>query len=816
MINSMKFRKAILSGLAICSTVLWGCQTEMTPIGVDTRVVINDAMPLSQPTVDGIDGGPPRKVAAVVSPDGSTEEFVSAEVVYRPKSDEELNAFLEKYNGVVLRDGTYTAPEGVNDSSFASSGYYLIRIDATASPTDDLSDRLAQIDRPEAFSFSSMESACTVAAALREPGVSLNFLYYPQAVNEHPKSNGDYIDASRWWWMTEDDDLNTPQEEGLSVGVVHAWEYLAYMNLPPNYENGGPTVWSPARVAVIDRGFALDSTTGLPLNDNQDYFYYGNNGPVQFDFVDNDNRPGHNESDWHGQSSFGICCARPRNGYGSAGTGGSVVIPMIFRTGSSAYTLSDAISFAGIWGADVINISMGRECGILCDYIENSEGAVQSAIYTATAFGAVVVAAAGNGNNTDDLSHDISDRDLQPCKMDAVVCVGAVDNSKMNVFNYGDGVDIWAPTLLRTTVNPDTAGNTGIDALPTFWGTSCASPFVAGVVGLMKTLDPDLRWDDVEQILRDTANTSPDPKVAHGYIDAYRAVLAVGPENLPPTVRIVSPNTGSTRSWTRSVSLLEETEDPEQPSGFKGRVDFYSDREGYLCTAPCVFENAPILDMGEHVITAVADDGHGGVATSAPITIEITNDPPTAEIRNPVDGATVYADQNVNFRGYTFDWDETILAANMIWTSSIDGEFGSGRDFPANLSVGDHEITLTVVDGKGESAVAVINLSVLDGVGVPSARIESPDAETFANSSYTWTFNAITSDPEDGVIGGDNVKWYSDIDGLLGTGDELKTTLSGPPNPCNSSRYHTITLEVTDSDGNTTTDTMVVGVGQIC
>ena len=61
-------------------------------------------------------------------------------------------------------------------------------------------------------------------------------------------------------------------------------------------------------------------------------------------------------------------------------------------------------------------------------------------------------------------------------------------------------------------------------------GTSMAGPHVAGVVGLMRSANPDLDVQTIKQILMDTANDlgaiGEDNTYGHGFLDAYEAVVA--------------------------------------------------------------------------------------------------------------------------------------------------------------------------------------------------------------------------------------------------------------------------------------------------
>ena len=60
------------------------------------------------------------------------------------------------------------------------------------------------------FVFSSQDAAKLAALVSRdtERQINPNFLMHGDVVQEHPDGNGGYLDAERWWWMTEDDDPN--------------------------------------------------------------------------------------------------------------------------------------------------------------------------------------------------------------------------------------------------------------------------------------------------------------------------------------------------------------------------------------------------------------------------------------------------------------------------------------------------------------------------------------------------------------------------------------------------------------------------------
>jgi len=108
----------------------------------------------------------------------------------------------------------------------------------------------------------------------------------------------------------------------------------------------------------------------------------------------------------------------------------------------------------------------------------------------------------------------------------------------------------------------------------------------------------------------------------------------------------------------------------------------------------------------------------------------------------------------------------------------------------------------------------------------PVAEILSPDnGDDFPVSvwnppaeAYAWvTFSGRTEDTED-ADSALTVEWFSDVAGFLGTGSrvggsewQITTRLDVEP-VCETTKYHTITLRVTDSAGNVSEDTIQVRV----
>ena len=100
-----------------------------------------------------------------------------------------------------------------------------------------------------------------------------------------------------------------------------------------------------------------------------------------------------------------------------------------------------------------------------------------------------------------------------------------------------------------------------------YQGTSMASPHVAGVVALMKSIYPALTPDDVDSLIiagQVTEDISGDGELnrndnyGYGLIDALKAVqqaTALSTGNPPPTVLTISPSVASIQSTQSSVEL---------------------------------------------------------------------------------------------------------------------------------------------------------------------------------------------------------------------------------------------------------------------
>lgn len=250
-----------------------------------------------------------------------------------------------------------------------------------------------------------------------------------------------------------------------------------------------------------------------------------NNGYIDdingYDVGSNDNNPNPpNGSFDHGTHVAGIVSARSNNGVGVASIGYSCKL-MCIKATTSAGSVSngyDGIVYAAVSGAHVINMSWGGP---------GASTTGQNVVNYAAAQGCILIAASGNDNvNTQ----------FYPAAYNNVVSVAATtsSNTKASFSNYGTWIDISAPgnNIYSTTVG-NSYGNKS--------GTSMASPMVAGLAGLMKSLNPNMPNADLINCLISTAanintqNPSYIGQLGSGRIDAAAAMACVAASlNNPP------------------------------------------------------------------------------------------------------------------------------------------------------------------------------------------------------------------------------------------------------------------------------------------
>ncbi len=329
-----------------------------------------------------------------------------------------------------------------------------------------------------------------------------------------------------------------------------------------------PPVLAPVRVAVIDSGLDLDHPE------------FAGKVALAQSFVGGDvtDRQG------HGTFVAGIIAAAAGNGQGISGIALSaqLLVAKVVRSDGTISPTAEAkaIRWAVNNGARVINLSLG---GLRSrNRNEDTYSAVeQDAIEYASAEGAVLVAAVGNGDQAPKAPWDLAS---YPAALPHVIGVSALaQDGSVPVFSNRDAFfnDIAAPgvsivsTLPRalTAARPACAEQgysvCGPAEFRTAEGTSYAAAEVSAAAALLIAMRPTLEPDQVSTLLERSAvdvNAATgcrrcpllrDPYSGWGQLDVSAALRALaGP--IPPVDRYESNDDAGARAfalWGRSIDL---------------------------------------------------------------------------------------------------------------------------------------------------------------------------------------------------------------------------------------------------------------------
>jgi hypothetical protein len=240
----------------------------------------------------------------------------------------------------------------------------------------------------------------------------------------------------------------------------------------------------------------------------------------------NDPRP-KNPYNNHGTACAGVAVASGINASGVAP--GAILMPVRLSSNLGSISEADAFKWAADHGADIISCSWGPEDGdwsdpddpvhtILIDLPDSTRLAMDYAISNGRkGKGCIITFAAGNGN--EDCAYD------GYASYEKVIAVTACnDRSKRSVYSdYGSSVwcsfpssDFGYPPFshpdpltpgIYTTDRLGKAGyNTKGDYTDEFGGTSSSCPGVAGTAALILSANPELTWEQVRQVIKETCD----------------------------------------------------------------------------------------------------------------------------------------------------------------------------------------------------------------------------------------------------------------------------------------------------------------------
>ncbi|MFD3259018.1 S8 family serine peptidase [Paenibacillus lentus] len=358
--------------------------------------------------------------------------------------------------------------------------------------------------------------------------------------------------------------LETETMQDVSVQAIHNNQRWHYDMIKVSQAWGVTTGSSSVRIGVLDSG----------IDSNHPSLSNLVNTSLGRSFVDG------TTSDRHGH---GTHVAGTIASYGSVSgvmqNATLIPIKVLSDSGSgTSYGIQQGILHAANIRADVINMSLtsgGYERGI------------DEAIQTAVSLGTIVVAATGN----DGLS-SIS----YPAAYSSSIAVGSVTSSRTrsSFSNYGAGIDVMAPGSNIYSTYPN-------GQYTSMSGTSMATPHVAGVLGLMRSVNPNLTPAAARDILRNTAQPAGSSnQYGYGIVDAYAAVQAAGGGGTPQPDR-------ETRTTVQTDKTVYQRGDN---INITSRV---TDQQGNVLQGASV--NFTLTRPNGTILTSAATSNSSGIAT---------------------------------------------------------------------------------------------------------------------------------------------------------------------------------------------------------
>ncbi len=242
-----------------------------------------------------------------------------------------------------------------------------------------------------------------------------------------------------------------------------------------------------------------------------------------YDFINEDDDP--SDDHGHGTHVAGIAAAAANNGQGSAGICPHCkIMPVkVLDAGNRGTwgTVAAGIYYAVDNGARVINLSLGASA---------TSRTIQDAVDYAQEHDVIIVASSGNA---------ASSLPYYPAAIPWVVAVGATTDADTlwSFSNTGDHLDLTAPGYRIYSTYNDLSVNGGYAYMT---GTSMASPYVTGLIGLVASLDNTLTATEIIDLMTanadDLGDEGKDASFGYGRINAYTTLVAAngGEAPVPP------------------------------------------------------------------------------------------------------------------------------------------------------------------------------------------------------------------------------------------------------------------------------------------
>jgi subtilisin family serine protease len=382
---------------------------------------------------------------------------------------------------------------------------------------------LPQIMAEEAWDIATGNSNSPIIVAVLDTGV--RYFHRDLGGSNASLSDPTAVAGNMWINLAEKNGIEGVDDDGVTdsgFGYVDDWIAWDFVD--------DPCANPIARCypcccfeGVDDWGNPIREDCEVPDNDPRDFHGHGTHCAGNVSAINN------NE----------FATASPAGGWGSWSVPpfGNGVKVMALRVGWDAiYVIFEAGMVSLDYVAEAFYYAADHEAKIVsCSWTaDTNSGGLGEAIDYFLASGGLIFKAAGN-----DSTETTGD---YMCARDDVICVAATDQNdcRAGFSTYGTWVDVSAPGVQIGSLYHWKGDETN-DYVATFDGTSMATPLAASVAALIWSRDTNQSANDVKNILFASAdpidtllcNSSFAGKLGAGRINAYQAVLSVGPPPPP-------------------------------------------------------------------------------------------------------------------------------------------------------------------------------------------------------------------------------------------------------------------------------------------
>jgi serine protease len=534
-------------------------------------------------------------------------------------------------------------------------------------------------------------------------------------------------------------------------------------------------------------------------------------------------------SSWHGTAMAGVIAAVGDNSIGMPGVAYEAkILPVRVLGKCKGYVsdIADAIRWAAGASPDggvtwpalgiPVNTTPARVINLSLSGLGTCTASLQSAIDSARAAGAVVVASTGN----DGFAPAIGARSIgAPASCAGVIAVTAhtLEADRMTIANWGAGTDISAPgggdcsqllgclphgttdtagTIWRQLWSTTNIGTTAPVASASLIfgsaGTSVSAAHVSGVAALLVSAMPTLRPDGVETILKESARTFPDDTFCWtfeiGTLDCGAGLLDASAAMTRLTALTPSAAAQASGAIVAGGSTVTLTGTATPGSGGSAAALTYAWQQ---LSGPAVLLNGATATTASFTAPSpggplsfrfTATDTSGA---SAGATVNLRSN--TAPTVDAVPDQTVRAGQPIRFTvtGSDAEGDPLTFTATGLPTGASLTAAGA-FDWAAAVA-GVYTVSVTASDGTLSSAPRAITLTV----GTNNPPEVGPIPNQSARLGETVTFTASATDAE-----GDAISFAA-----TGLPSGATFTPAGAFSWPNASPAGTYTVSITASDG---------------